>query len=123
MLRHRGSLSSLVVEIVNRFPTFDILNPIFDAIVTFRGQVIDGVLSYTTLEFDEDFRGAKTASLAERNVFDSHSFLLLFDGHEAGRSPIFPPFVELTGESGYENEDERQRDVDEDVVAVHAGTS
>jgi len=110
-------------RVVNRFPAFYILNAIFDAIVTLRCQSLDRFLTNTTLKFDEDFRRAEIVSLAERDIFDSRCFLLLLDGHEPAGFPTLPPFVELARKSGYENEDERQRDVDEDIVAVHGGTS
>src|ERR1044072_2758141 len=88
-LNERRGIS--VVEVVDRFPAFDILNTIFDAIVTLRRQPVDGVLTDTTLEFDEDFRRAETASLAERDIFDSRCFLFFFDGQEpAGLSTLLP---------------------------------
>ena len=73
-----------VIEIVNCFPTVRILDAIFDAIVTLRCQPIDRVLSYTGFEFDEDLRRAETASLAERDILDTHSMILfLFDGYDS----------------------------------------
>jgi tRNA A37 threonylcarbamoyladenosine synthetase subunit TsaC/SUA5/YrdC len=39
------------------------------------------------------------------------------------RFPLFSPPAQLTGESGHKNEDECEREVDEEVVAVHGGTS
>ena len=39
------------------------------------------------------------------------------------RFPLFLPSIELTRKSGNENEDERERQMDENVIAVHGGTS
>ena len=39
------------------------------------------------------------------------------------RFPLFPPPVQLTGESGDEKDDQREREMDENVIAVHGGTS
>ena len=80
--------------------------------------------AHATLEFDEHFRAAEAASFAECNLFGCGRLLFLtgvYDPHL--RFPLFPPSVQLTRESSDENEDERQSDVYEDVVAVHGGTS
>jgi hypothetical protein len=101
-----------------------VLDAVFHAVVHTRGDFVDRLLAHSALEFDEHFGPAETARLGKGYRFSRgfNNASLLF-GRDDVRFPLLAQFVELAGEGGNKNEDDSERDMDDEVVAVHGGTS
>jgi hypothetical protein len=112
-----------VVEIVNRFQARVAFNAVFDLIVKARRDLVDCFEADVAFELHQQFGVAVTA-FGDGDLFRRRRVFLLGDGlDEHAVPPLFAPASELTGEGGDENENDCQREVYQEVIAVHCGTS